>query len=87
MIGILITSGIGCAVSTTSRNQTIEEVNAREAFELIQDNRNNPDFVIIDVRTPQEYAEGHVEDSVNIDFNSDLPPKGIPLVKLELPAF
>lgn len=28
------------------------------------------DTVIVDVRTPTEYASGHLEDAVNIDFQS-----------------
>jgi rhodanese-related sulfurtransferase len=44
---------------------------ANEAFDIIQNNLNNPDFVIIDVRTPSEYAEGHIEKAVNIDYYSD----------------
>jgi 3-mercaptopyruvate sulfurtransferase SseA len=35
------------------------------------ENQNDPDFVIIDCRTPEEYAGGHIEDSVNIDYRSD----------------
>jgi rhodanese-related sulfurtransferase len=35
------------------------------------DNTVNPEgAVIIDVRTPQEYASGHLEGSVNIDINA-----------------
>lgn len=37
---------------------------------MIQKNRNNADFVIIDVRKPSEYAIGHIENAVNIDFNT-----------------
>ncbi len=35
---------------------------------LIQINENNPDFVIIDVRTAAEYSSGHIEGAINLDF-------------------
>ena len=49
----------------------VEDVTAQEAFTLIQDNRDNPDFVILDVRTPEEFADGHLESAINIDYNAD----------------
>jgi rhodanese-related sulfurtransferase len=33
-------------------------------------NKVNKDIILIDVRTPGEYASGHVENSVNIDFRA-----------------
>jgi rhodanese-related sulfurtransferase len=42
-----------------------------EAFALIQKNRGNPQFVILDVRTPEEFKTGHIEGAINIDFNSN----------------
>ena len=33
-------------------------------------NKVNKDILLIDVRTPGEYASGHVENSVNIDFRA-----------------
>ncbi len=30
--------------------------------------KNDSDAVILDVRTPEEYADGHLTDAVNIDF-------------------
>jgi len=49
----------------------IEDVTPQEAFDLIQDNEDNPDFIILDVRTPQEFTEGHIEGAINIDFYAD----------------
>ena len=43
----------------------------QEVFTLIQENQNNPDFAIIDVRTPEEFAEGYIENADNIDFYSE----------------
>jgi len=37
---------------------------------LIQNNRDNPDFIIIDVRTPQEFAQEHIEGAINLDYYS-----------------
>ncbi len=48
----------------------LENITPQEAFNLIQENQHNPDFIIIDVRTPEEFAEGHIENAINIDFLS-----------------
>ncbi|WKK66138.1 rhodanese-like domain-containing protein [Lutimonas zeaxanthinifaciens] len=34
-------------------------------------NQANKDILLIDVRTPEEYASGHIENAVNIDFYAD----------------
>ena len=48
-----------------------ESITPQEAFTLIQENQDNPDFVIIDIRTPEEFAQWHIEDAINIDYRSD----------------
>jgi len=32
--------------------------------------RSSPNTVVLDVRTPKEYAAGHIKGAVNIDFNA-----------------
>ncbi len=60
------------AVSETAIQTTIvTNISAQEAFALIQEKLGDPDFKIIDVRTPDEYNSGHVEGAINIDFNAD----------------
>jgi rhodanese-related sulfurtransferase len=41
-----------------------------KARELILENKGNPGFSILDVRTPGEFAEGHLEGAVLVDYRS-----------------
>ena len=66
VIGVALAGG--CVRDETA---TIEDITPQEAFTLIEDNQNNLDFVIIDVRTRQEFSGGHIEKATNIDFYSD----------------
>ncbi len=68
VIGATLTGG---CVGDGTATQIIEDITPQEAFTLIQDNQGNPDFVIIDVRTPAEFAGEHIENAVNMDFYSD----------------
>ena len=47
-----------------------EDVTTQEAYSLISDNKGKDNFIILDVRTPQEYSSGHLENAINIDYNS-----------------
>lgn len=47
-------------------NSNIEVVNKSEYKNLIKKN-----FPIIDVRTPAEFWEGHIDNAINIDFKSN----------------
>jgi len=51
--------------------QTINNISVAETNALIQANAGNPDFIIIDVRTADEYATGHLANAINIDYSSD----------------
>lgn len=42
----------------------------QDASNLIQNNKDNPDFIIIDVRTADEFNSGHLANAVNIDYYS-----------------
>ena len=75
LIGVVLPGGcVGTEIETPTQEtptRIIENVTPQEAFTLIQDNQNNPDFVIIDVRTPEEFAEEHIENATNIDSRSE----------------
>ncbi len=66
IVGVTLIAG--CVRDETA---TIEDITPQEALTLIQNNQNNPDFIIIDVRTRQELADGHIENVINIDFYSE----------------
>jgi rhodanese-related sulfurtransferase len=44
---------------------------AHESFSLIEDNKNNADFIIIDLRLPQDFEKEHIEGAINIDYNDE----------------
>ena len=75
VIGVVLTGGcVGAKIETPVQEtpaRIIEDITPQEAFTLIQNNQDNPDFVILDVRTPEEFAEAHIEDAINLDFRSE----------------
>lgn len=69
VLSVLLVIGVVLAGGCTSK--IIENIAPEEAFALIQENQDNPDFIIIDVRTPQEFAERHIENALILDYYSD----------------
>ena len=48
----------------------IIDIEPQKCLELIEKNKDNPEFVILDVRGPNEHSKGHVKDSVLLEFGS-----------------
>jgi phage shock protein E len=46
------------------------DVESADATKLIQSRQKSADFVILDVRTPEEFATGFITGAVNLDFKS-----------------
>ncbi len=51
--------------------QIISDLGNEASYKMINENQGNQNFLIIDVRTPEEFADGHIENAINIDFYSD----------------
>ena len=54
-----------------NNNQIIGNISPKEGLSIIEKNRDNPNFIILDVRTPQEYSPEHISDAINVDYYSN----------------
>jgi len=71
LIAALVLSGACSKVGgPESPGQVVEDISLEEAFTLMEDNRGRDDFIIIDLRSTEEYASGHIEDAINLDYSS-----------------
>lgn len=77
---ILTVSFIGCSKGE-SQNTTLSANEYSEKINKI------PDAPIIDVRTPDEYSKGHLENAVNIDWNGSNFDKSIESLDKTKPVF
>ena len=75
IIGVLLTSGCiqtrNNTVQSGTQIQIIKNITPEEVYISIQENKDNPNFVILDVRTPEEFLSEYIENSVNLDYYSD----------------
>lgn len=53
--------------TTEATAPATQAINSQEAKDLLS---QNPDVVILDVRTPMEYAQGHLQNSELVDFSA-----------------
>jgi len=75
IIGVLLASVCIQTETNTVKSETqiqiIENITPEEAYILIQENKDNPNFLILDVRTPEEFLGEYIENAVNLDYYSD----------------
>ena len=53
-------------LATGSYAEEVKHVDAKQALALLKEEKAPK---VLDVRTAEEYAEGHIADALNIDFN------------------
>ena len=54
--------------NSTSQEFQFTNMKAVEAAKILKD---NPKAVVLDIRTPAEFNEGHIPNAVNIDYKAD----------------
>jgi rhodanese-related sulfurtransferase len=72
---IFSASFMSCAQNSKAKkdSQQIEVTKEEKVISLIspQDLNQLKDIQLIDVRTPEEFSEGHINDAININFYDD----------------
>jgi len=56
----------GCVASASAADNNVTRVNAEQAQKLIADKK----VVVLDLRTPEEFAAGHIAGATNINFRA-----------------
>lgn len=54
----------------TTSSQPVQPINTHDAYNLILNNQENPDFVIIDVRGEDLYNTAHIANAINVPYSS-----------------
>ena len=81
LYSIILVAGIGLGISAcgsatdnkaqegSSKNSPVVQDIQAAAVQLVLD--EDPDSQFLDIRTPEEYAAGHLPGSVNVDYRAD----------------
>lgn len=64
---LLVMALVACAGPSTGQNPAYSEVHAADTPALL---RERPELLVIDVRTPREFAGGHLEGALNLDMSA-----------------
>lgn len=75
------------AILTAASCQQASANNELKVIEFKQKLESTTDKVLLDVRTPEEYAEGHLAGSLNIDWNGDAFDAGVAKLDKSKPVF
>lgn len=60
-----------CIVESNALYQSLKDINVNDAYAMIQTRAGDPDFVILDVRTPEEFDTEYIQDAININYYSE----------------
>ena len=70
ILSILIVPVVATGCSAVDAPVINEVISTQTADKMIQSNKDNPIFVILDVRTPDEFNAGHIAKASMVDYES-----------------
>jgi rhodanese-related sulfurtransferase len=70
LLSVLLVIGAVLASGCVGQTQIIENITPEEALTLIQENQDNPNFAILDLRFAESFAYKHIKGSINIEYYS-----------------
>lgn len=62
---------LACLLFVNCNSQNSKKVANISAQDLAEKLKNDPEAQLLDVRTPEEYAGGHIGNAANVDWNGD----------------
>jgi rhodanese-related sulfurtransferase len=71
-VGKCTVSASSClSIETSDTLRFYSDIRVAKANKLIAENAGNTQFVILDVRKPDDYLKEHIANAINLDFKSD----------------
>ncbi|MBE6115286.1 MAG: rhodanese-like domain-containing protein [Erysipelotrichaceae bacterium] len=70
---LILLCAAGCQKKEPMKEITYRQINSEQAIQMMAENEG---YVILDVRTPAEYHEGHIEGAINVP-NEEINDKEI----------
>lgn len=71
-LGVLVLALVVWGIFQFASGSVFRQISAAEAHKLILEHKNDPDFIVLDVRTPEEFAQGHLPEKtpINLDLHA-----------------
>ena len=71
LVGLLFCCSTPGTKNLSNSNCDTSSINVNHAYKLIKQNASNTNFIILDVRKPNDFEKEHIANAINIDFKSD----------------
>lgn len=70
LLAVVVLAGCSTPKQNNQVTATYEEFTPKEAIAIIETLKHNPNFILLDVRTPSEFESGHIAGAVVLNFRS-----------------
>lgn len=82
-LGVLVLALVVWGIFQFASGSVFRQISATEAHKLILEHKNDPDLIILDVRTPEEFAQGHLPEKTPTNLNFYAPDFREQLARLD----